>query len=564
MKRSRSVGETHMIIKVLHQEQQYVVSCGDGQQKIRWLARVVAQRFSTDGIWCAPKETAIPTVFAPGRVTSPSDDDPRRWEELDYDAVIDAVLNDGGTVKVDLLLTPAPPLKQEKIDDGLESKVVKPQDFAKVGLVTVLSTSSGVSAFRSDVGDPPSYEDHLDPDGRLIATSHGRFRFKEEFDCMKLEAVLEHSDAFMLRDFKHLMRRLWKDLIEIYIHYSETPFDADAYLKAKRGGFKPKKKGEEKEEELPEEPPVMNLRTFALFCRTCRLTSTSFTFHKLLVTSFPRIFASIQEEPDDQHWNICMSPGNFMEALVRIAAIKCANLHGIAERVNTLIHSAVFPYATADDRDSDDARIRQTLSAPAVMCVFSTGNTGTGSGGGVGHCKTFWKLYKQHFKQHAPPTQPRTLTIRRMYLLMKQNNLFDDTFQPADFLRCFTSAMLCAPSSSQAISLDDDSIELSFFEVVEVGIYLRCYLLCRRATVLDNLWTSQASFLHPYLDHSVCREFIAAVSFCLPTWEKMPRLKQNVTAWLPKLKIWRSKMDPRPSFVFAQGPLAYIWVRKIE
>jgi hypothetical protein len=472
-----------MIVNVLHQEQQYVVSCGAGQQKIRWLARVVAQRFSTDGIWCAPKETAIPTIFAPGRVTSPSDDDPRRWEELDYEAVIDAVLNDGGTVKVELLLTPAPPLKQEKIDDGLESKIVKPQDFAKVGLVTVLPTSTGVSAFRSDVGDPPSYEDHLDPDGRLISSSHGRFQFKKEFDSMKLDAILEHADVFMLRDFKHLMRRLWKDLIEIYIHYSEIPFDADAYLKAKKGGFKTKKKGEEKEEEVPEEPPVMNLRSFALFCRTCRLTSTSFTFYKLLVTSLPRIFASGQEESDDQHWNVTLSPGMFMEALVRIAAIKCANLHSIAERVNTLIHCAVFPYATADDKDSDDARTRQMLATPAVMCLFETGNTGTGSNT-VSHCKLFWKLYKQYLKPNAPPTQPRTLTIRRMYLLMKQSNLFDDAFQPADLLKCFASAILCSPTSAHAISLDDDSIELSFFEMVEVE-----KVLCSSSTLWSCCFT---------------------------------------------------------------------------
>jgi hypothetical protein len=454
-----------MIVNVLHQELQYVVSCGAGQQKIRWLARVVAQRFSTDGIWCAPKETAIPTIFAPGRVFAPSDDDPQRWEELDYDAVIDAVLNDGGTVRVDLLLTPVPPLKQEVIDDGLESKIIKPQDFAKVGLVSILPTPTGVSAFRSDVGDPPSYEDHLDPDGRLIASAHGRFQFKTEFESMQLESILEHADIFMLRDFKHLMRRLWKDLIEIYIHYSETPFDSKAYSNAKKGGFKSKKKGEEKEEEIPEEPPIMTLRTFALLCRTCRLTSISFTFHKLLVTSFPRIFATSREDSDDQHWNVNLSPGNFLEALVRIAAVKCSGLHGIAERVNTLIHSAVFPYATADDKDSDDARIRLMFAAPAVMYVFATGSTGTNN---TSHCKIFWKLYKQFLKPNAPPTQPRTLTIRRMYLLMKQSNLFDDVFQPADLLRCFTSAIMCSTSSAQAISLDDDSIELSFFELVEV------------------------------------------------------------------------------------------------
>jgi hypothetical protein len=96
-------------------------------------------------------------------VTAPDDDDPRRWQELDYEAVIDAVLNDGGTVRVELLLTPAPPLKQESLDDGLESKIVKPQDCAKVGLVSIVRSCSGASVMRSDIGDPPSYEGFLDP-----------------------------------------------------------------------------------------------------------------------------------------------------------------------------------------------------------------------------------------------------------------------------------------------------------------------------------------------------------------------------------------------------------------
>ena len=81
-------------------------------------------------------------------------------------------------------------------------------------------------------------------------------------------------------------------------------------------------------------------------------------------------------------------------------------------------------------------------------------------------------------KPNAPPTQPRTLTIRRMYLLMKQSNLFDDVFQPADLLRCFTSAIMCSTSSAQAISLDDDSIELSFFELVEVSFFPFGDVLC--------------------------------------------------------------------------------------
>jgi hypothetical protein len=470
-----------MIVNVLHQEQHYAVSCGVGQQKIRWLARVVAQRFSTDGIWCAPKETAIPTIFAPGRVFAPSEDDPERWEELDYDAVIDAVLNDGGTVKVDLLLTPVPPLKQQNLDDGLESKIVKPQDFAKIGLVSVARTATGVSVVRSEVDDPPSYEDHVDPDGHLIASSRGRFQFRKEFESMKLEAILDQADAFMLRDFKHLMRRLWKDLIEIYIHYSEIPFDDAAYERAKKSGKgMTKKKGEEKEEEIPEEPPVMTLRLFATFCRTCRLTSTTLTFQRLLGICFPAIISCSQDDSEDQQWKINLSPGNFMEALVRIAAFKYASLHGIAERVNTLIHASIFPFATGDDRDSEDTRIRQLLGTPAVLYAFATGNAGTGGGKGISHCKIFWKLYKQHLKPNAPPNQPRALTIRRVYLLFKQFGLFDESsttnpFQPADLLRCFTSAILCSPSSSQAISLDDDSIELSFFEFVEVGTCIFCF-----------------------------------------------------------------------------------------
>lgn len=462
---------TIMIVNILHQEQQYVLSCGTGQQKIRWLARVVAQRFSTDGIWCAPKEAAIPTVFAPGQVTSPADDDPGRWEELDYDAVIDAVLNDGSIVKVDLLLTSAPPLKQENLDDGLESKIVKPQDFAKVGLVSVVRTATGVSVMRSEVDDPPSYEDFLDPDGRLIASPNARFNFRTEFESMKLGSLLEQCDTFMLRDIKHLMRRLWKDITEIYIHYSEVPFTEASYERAKRQGKAGvKKKGDEKEEEVPEEPPVMTLRNFATFCRTCRLTSTSFTFHTLLQACFPSTITCSPDESDELHWNINMSLGNFMEALVRIAAVKYSGLHGIAERVNTLIHANVFPFATADDRDSDDARTRQLIGVPAVLSAFATGNTSSKINP---HSKTFWKIYKMHLKPNAPPNQPRALTIRRIYLLMKQFGFFDEgvgmnPFLPADFLRCFTSALLCSLSTSQAISLDDDSIELSFFEMVEV------------------------------------------------------------------------------------------------
>jgi hypothetical protein len=445
------------------------VSCGSGQQNIRWLARVVAQRFSTDGIWCAPKESAIPTKFAPGRVTAPDDDDPRRWQELDYEAVIDAVLNDGGTVRVELLLTPAPPLKQESLDDGLESKIVKPQDCAKVGLVSIVRSCSGASVMRSDIGDPPSYEGFLDPDGRLICSSQGRFQFKREFESMNLENVLDQADTLMLRDFKNLLRRLWKDIIEIYIHYSEVPFDDASYQRTKKQHNKNKKKGEEKEDELPEEPPVMTLRTFAMFCRTCRLTSASFTFHRLLLTSLPRIFGTDQGESDLQHWNVNLSPGNFMEALVRIGAVKCAGLLGIAERLNSLIHSTVFPFATNDDKDSDDARVRSLLDAPAVQCAFITGQVSSGSSSPAPHCKSFWKVYKHFFKPNGPPTQPRSVTIRRLYILFKQQNLFENAhFQPADFLRCFTSAILCAPFCSQAISLDDDSIELSFFEMVEV------------------------------------------------------------------------------------------------
>ncbi len=486
---------------------------------------MVAQRFSTDGIWCAPKETAIPTIFAPGRVFAPSDDDSERWEELDYEAVIDAVLNDGGTVKVDLLLTPVPPLKQETIDDGLESKIIKPQDFAKVGLVSAVRTPTGVSVFRSDVGDPPSYEGHLDPDGRLIASPHGRFQFKTEFESMELENVLEHADAFMLRDFKHLLRRLWKDIIELYIHYSEVAFDEAAYQRTKKSGFGKKKKGDEKEEEFPEEPPVLTLRKFALFCRTCRLTSTTFTFHRLLVTSLPRVFATGKDDNDELHWNVNLSPGNFMEALVRIAVFKCGGLYGIAERVNTLIHSTVFPYATADDRDSDEARIRDVLGTPAVMSCASTT-----------HLKTLWKLYKLFLKPHAPPSQPRTATIRRIYLMFKQYDQFaEEQFQPADLLRCFTSAILCTSSSSQAISLDDDSIELSFYEFVEVGAapcnHFVFYLICALKFCIAFLLFLNALVPHVSSNAAYPRDCFVRASLCLQNRAMNPGLKPNATKW---------------------------------
>lgn len=72
-----------IVLQVVHEGDTYTLQCGNGMQRVAWVARIAAQRLGLGGIWCtADKEVGRPKEYVPGRVFYPDGD------EIDAEATL--------------------------------------------------------------------------------------------------------------------------------------------------------------------------------------------------------------------------------------------------------------------------------------------------------------------------------------------------------------------------------------------------------------------------------------------------------------------------------------------
>ncbi len=77
---------------MIHDGETYALQCGNGMQRVAWVARVSAQRLGLGGIWCTPdKEVGRPKEYIPGRVFYPDGD------EIDSEATIASLVETAPT-----------------------------------------------------------------------------------------------------------------------------------------------------------------------------------------------------------------------------------------------------------------------------------------------------------------------------------------------------------------------------------------------------------------------------------------------------------------------------------
>jgi hypothetical protein len=63
-----------------------LLECGAGAQRLAWVARVAAQRFGSEGLWCSPHEqVGRPKEYIPGRIFLDS------GQEVDPDSTLSSL-----------------------------------------------------------------------------------------------------------------------------------------------------------------------------------------------------------------------------------------------------------------------------------------------------------------------------------------------------------------------------------------------------------------------------------------------------------------------------------------
>jgi len=426
-----------MHLVVVYRDAEYVIHCGPGTQKVKWLARVAAQRFSTDGIWCPPEDEKIPEEFVPGRVFALPEED-----ELDGEAVLGDVVEDGALLRVELQTKPASSIPVLS-DDGLEAPIILPKHASQAGLVRV-----GVESSNSAVVSMGEMEEPADHEG---------FNFSKTWDKVVLDDLVQNQDSMLQMALKNVFKRFWVDVVDIYCHYSEVPFNEELYQKEKKKVGRSRAKAEEETTVIPD--PVMTFRKFALFCRTCRLTSPE----SPLAVVARKVFrdARIDDPNTEEMDNVCLQEldiSRFVEGLIRIANFKHPEYFGVADRLNKLIHCNIFPYATGDLIDP----VRDSVNTAPLLSVLHNNS------------RVLWKIFKKCFKPEMLHRGVATLTARRLLNMMIAADQFDDDLKREDLNKAIPLS-LTFDAVEAGIDMDNDTVEISYFEFTE--IVCRCALL---------------------------------------------------------------------------------------
>jgi len=296
-----------MRAQVYYEGECFHLQCGSGLQRVAWIGRVAAQRLGSGGIWCAPQhEVGRPREFIPGKVYSYP-----KEEELDLEATIislfeqlDLAEDEELAFKVELRDTPAHGLPSLAAK-GSEDAVVPPKN-AKAAV--------SFQVARGDVG-------------RIVTRTpaplpnpHQGYDLAELMENLKIDDITGDCDSMMIAAVRNVVSNNFAALVDIFLHYATAK---------QEGGV-----------ENPEVKELaINMKSFAKFVRTCRLSSESCSFFEIQRAS---VRPHLLLPASDEEWSLGLYDADyglyeFFEALVRIAHIKNYGLSALCDQVREVL-----------------------------------------------------------------------------------------------------------------------------------------------------------------------------------------------------------------------------------
>lgn len=296
-----------MRVQVYYEGECFHLQCGSGMQRVAWIGRVAAQRLGSAGIWCAKEhKVARPLEFIPGRVFSYPEE-----QELDQEATIISLLDqlevaedEELAFKVELRDTPGHGLPSLAAR-GSEDAVVPPKNAEAARSYQVIRGENGriVTRMPAPLPDP-----------------HQGYNLTQLMGNLQIDDIAKDSDSMVIAAVRNILSNSFAQLVDIFLHYAS-----------------PKQEGGVESPEANE--LAINMKAFAKFVRTCRLSSESCSFFEIQRASVrPNLLAPV----GDEDWSLGIYDADFglyefFEALVRIAHIKNYGLSALCDQVCAII-----------------------------------------------------------------------------------------------------------------------------------------------------------------------------------------------------------------------------------
>ena len=308
--RVRREGAAAMRVQIYYEGECFHLQCGSGMQRVAWIGRVAAQRLGCAGIWCAKEhKVGRPLEFIPGRVFSYPDE-----QELDQEATIVSLLDqlevaedEELAFKVELRDTPAHGLPSLAAK-GSEDAVVPPKNAEAARSYQVTRGENGriVTRMPAPLPDP-----------------HQGYDLTQLMENLQIDDIAKDSDSMVVAAVRNILSNSFAQLVDIFLHYASPK---------QEGGV-----------ETPEANELaINMKAFAKFVRTCRLSSESCSFFEIQRASVrPHLLGPAAEE----EWSLGVYDADFglyefFEALVRIAHIKNYGLSALCDQVGATCWAA--------------------------------------------------------------------------------------------------------------------------------------------------------------------------------------------------------------------------------
>jgi len=324
-----------MKVQVNYEGESFYLQCGSGMQRVAWIARVASTRLGSGGIWCAPEhEVSRPKEFIPGKVFSfPKE------EELDQEATIVSLLEtemadaEELAFKVEMHDTPAHGLPSLAAK-GSEDAVVPPKNSKAAVSYQVTRGKSGRIVTRTPAPLPDAHQGHT---------------LEDLMESLKIEDITKDCDVMIIAGLRNVLSNNFAPLVDIFLHYASPK---------QEGGVENPEKNE----------LAINMKAFAKFVRTCRLSSEACSFFEIQRAS---VRPSLLLPAGDEEWSLGIYEADyglfdFFEALVRIAYIKNYGLSALCDQLNKLVNTQILPYATGDDED----KVRDLTQRTSVQMIF--------------------------------------------------------------------------------------------------------------------------------------------------------------------------------------------------
>jgi len=318
-----------MRVQVWYEGEFFFLQCGNGNQRLSWVARVAAQRFAAGGLWCSTdKEVGRPKEYVPGRIFSYPEN-----EILDEELTIVKLAenlehpDDDLSFTVELLNKPQsniPPLAAA----GSEDSVIPPKNAKTAMSYRVTRNSSGLVVKRTP---PPA------------PSPHRGFDFSVIYATIDVSDISSGADFMELAALRNVISNNFHPLVDIFYHYArprhpshqESSAAAAAAANASSSGTSPTAAAILA---LPQEylHHSVTMRGLSELVRACRLSDPTCSFFEIQRRSLrPNPHEGLDDslfpsQPDDYPVPV------FFEAIIRIANLKHYGLHSLCDRVSGL------------------------------------------------------------------------------------------------------------------------------------------------------------------------------------------------------------------------------------